>query len=372
MIKQVKKMSELKDSQLLYDKNPPPLGIFLITTIAIAIVVIVIWSIFTPKTYVIKSNGVVSSQTRNYIMSAFTGEIIEANVTLGSFVKEGDILFQISSTDLDLQEEQIRGLILVNQEKIAQYRRLEDSIKKGINMFSENIEADKTYFYMYEVYINQIAQKTMDLSSARSYEYTEEQIEHAVRTNEAAIAEIYHSTLRSITDAIQNLQTEISNYEVQLSSIRSGQENYPIVASVSGIVHMDTEFKPGMVVQAGSAIGSIVSENDSYYVRVNTVANDMPLIRVGDSVDIAVAGLAQSIYGTVSGSVSFIASEASINNENNASTFLVKVNLNETYLISNTGNKVNLSNGMAVEARIQYDEVTYFNYVLESLGMLTR
>jgi len=27
---------------------------------------------------------------------------------------------------------------------------------------------------------------------------------------------------------------------------------------------------------------------------------------------------------------------------------------------------------MAVETRIQYDEITYFNYILEALGVLTR
>ena len=34
--------------------------------------------------------------------------------------------------------------------------------------------------------------------------------------------------------------------------------------------------------------------------------------------------------------------------------------------------KVNLSNGMTVEARITYDEVTYFDYVLEKLGLLVK
>ncbi|MCD8329797.1 MAG: hypothetical protein LUC27_03795 [Lachnospiraceae bacterium] len=43
-----------------------------------------------------------------------------------------------------------------------------------------------------------------------------------------------------------------------------------------------------------------------------------------------------------------------------------------TYLVSSQGNKVNLSNGMAVSARIQYDEVTYFQYMMEALMGLSR
>ncbi len=52
--------------------------------------------------------------------------------------------------------------------------------------------------------------------------------------------------------------------------------------------------------------------------------------------------------------------------------FKIKVEPGEDYVVSKSGKKVNLSNGMTVEARITYDEVTYFNYVLEKLGLLTR
>lgn len=369
---QIKKFSDLKDSQLLYDKNPPSLGIFLIITIAAVIVITVVWSIYAPKTYVVKSSGAVVSAARNYIMSEYTGKIIAANVSEGSYIEKNDIIFQLSSIELDLQAEQINGLILVNQKKVAQYKHLEDCIKNGINQFDENNEADKPYYYMYEAYISQVEQKGTDVSAYLSYNYTDEQIESMIKTNEAAIAELYYSTLKTISDTIQTLQTEIANYEVQLSSISSGQANYPVTANASGLVHMDTEYKLGMVVQAGVVIGNIVGENETYYVTVYTAANDRPLIHVGDPVDIAVSGLAQSIYGTVGGTVSYIASEVTINNENGASAFLAKIDLDSTYLISSKGDKVILSNGMAVEARIKYDEVTYFNYVLEALGLLTR
>ena len=42
------------------------------------------------------------------------------------------------------------------------------------------------------------------------------------------------------------------------------------------------------------------------------------------------------------------------------------------YLISKSGDKVTISNGMKVETRVKYDKVTYFQYVLESLGFKTR
>ena len=48
------------------------------------------------------------------------------------------------------------------------------------------------------------------------------------------------------------------------------------------------------------------------------------------------------------------------------------LNSENEYVLAIKADKVNISNGMAVETRIQYDKVSYFNYVLESLGVLTR
>ena len=43
-----------------------------------------------------------------------------------------------------------------------------------------------------------------------------------------------------------------------------------------------------------------------------------------------------------------------------------------TYVVSRSGDKVDLSNGMSVTARVEYDQVTYFEYAMEALGVLFR
>lgn len=45
---------------------------------------------------------------------------------------------------------------------------------------------------------------------------------------------------------------------------------------------------------------------------------------------------------------------------------------NSTYVVSNSGDKVDLANGMSVTARVEYDKLTYFEYVMEALGVLFR
>ena len=42
--------------------------------------------------------------------------------------------------------------------------------------------------------------------------------------------------------------------------------------------------------------------------------------------------------------------------------------MHSDYMVSQKGKKVDITNGMSVVARVQYDEITYLNYVLEKLG----
>ena len=53
-------------------------------------------------------------------------------------------------------------------------------------------------------------------------------------------------------------------------------------------------------------------------------------------------------------------------------SYLSACNKLPTYVVSRSGDKVDLSNGMSVTARVEYDQVTYFEYAMEALGVLFR
>lgn len=133
--KTVKNMADLKDSRLLYEKDLPPFGYMLVSIIVILLIAVLIWSLKTPKTFVIKSQGTIESTNKNYIMSPYTGKISKMNISEGSFVDAGDVLFTVESTELDLQEEQISGQIQVYSENVSQLKKLEQSVMDGENHF---------------------------------------------------------------------------------------------------------------------------------------------------------------------------------------------------------------------------------------------
>ena len=64
--------------------------------------------------------------------------------------------------------------------------------------------------------------------------------------------------------------------------------------------------------------------------------------------------------------------DSDITSSSNGSYYQMTIKPDSTYVVSNSGDKVDLSNGMSVTARVEYDELTYFEYVMEALGVFFR
>jgi hypothetical protein len=77
------------------------------------------------------------------------------------------------------------------------------------------------------------------------------------------------------------------------------------------------------------------------------------------------------VYGTITGKVisKDVDVTVSATGEGNVSYFKIIVEPDYNYVISKNGEKVNLSNGMGVETRIIYDQVTYLYYALDAFGI---
>lgn len=350
-IKEIKEITDLKDSVLLYEKDLPNFAYIIIIIISIFLVGIVIWGTNATKTYIVKGQGVVESNNKNYVMPEYSGKIINIYITPGKYVNEGDLLFEIKSLDLNLQQKQIEEQISAYKKQIKQLEKFEKSVKDNVNYFEENALYEKEYYYQFETY------RSQDIHSIE---------------NERKKSDLYNSTLRNNAEKISMLTSEANRLELQYRTILEGKNAYKVCANTSGIVHMNINYKKGMIVQAGETVCSIANDNDTYTIGGYILASDMPLIKLNDEVDIAVLGLNENIYGTISGLVYYIDNDITFNEKNGKNYFKVMVNPDSKYLINKMGRRVNISNGMTVEVRIKYDEITYFTYLLDALGVLVR
>lgn len=367
----VKSLDELKDSQIMFDKDLPPFGYMLVSIVSVLMVGILIWSLFAHKAYMIRANGIVTSSEANYVMPSYTGEIKESFMEEGKLVSEGEVLFSVKSTDYDLQEEQLISSKENYEKQAAQYEKLIQSIKEDTNLFDAGNSEDTLYYSTFEAYKSQVAQSEVDTSTYKAYGYSEEQIESELIKGQEKKSELYYAALQSAENTKKEIGNQLESIKSQLSAIGNGQNEYQIKATSTGRLHVFSDYKKGMVVQTASPVATISPENADTIIEAYVSTADMARIHTGDDVQIEVSGLSQTIYGNIKGMVQRIDSNVTTMESENGNSQMFKVRiLPETdYLVSKSGEKVNLANGMTVEARIIYDKLTYFNYLLEKLGV---
>lgn len=366
----IRDINELQDRRIMMEKKLPPFGYALILLTAALILFLVVWSTKNYRTYVSQSSGSVQAANKTYIMSSYSGSITELNIAEGSYVNEGDLIAHIKSTDLDMQQDSIQSQLDIYKKQKSQYEKLVKSIQDDKNYFSETDIDDQPYYYQYETYKSQVAQKAFDASPYQAAGYSDEQIKTLMEQNQSEVEALYYSTLQSISASLTSVQSNIDNLQSQLDALNTGANDYYIYAPTSGVIHMDTPYKVGMVLSAGTPLATVASENSDLEVVAFVTLNDRPLLHVGDPCKIAITGLSEYSYGTLTGTVTSIDSDVTASSS--GSYYKMTITPDSTYVISNSGDKVDLSNGMSVTARVEYDKLTYFEYAMEALGVLFR
>ena len=366
----IQNLSDLQDRRIMMDKKLPPYGYAFVILTGLFMIFLVIWSTQTNRIYVSQNSGVVQAANKTYIMSSYSGSITELNIAEGTYVNEGDLIAHIKSTDLDMQQDSIQSQLDIYKKQKSQYEKLVKSIQDDKNYFSETDIDDQPYYYQYETYKSQVAQKAFDASPYQAAGYSDEQIKALMEQNQSEVEALYYSTLQSISASLTSVQSNIDNLQSQMDALSTGANDYYIYAPTSGVIHMDTPYKVGMVLSAGTPLATVASENSDLEVVAYVTLNDRPLLHVGDPCKIAITGLSEYSYGTLTGTVTSIDSD--VTSSNNGSYYKMTIKPDATYVVSRSGDKVDLSNGMSVTARVEYDQVTYFEYAMEALGVLFR
>ena len=366
----IRDINELQDRRIMMEKKLPPFGYALILLTAALILFLVVWSTKNYRTYVSQSSGSAQAANKTYIMSSYSGSITELNIAEGTYVNEGDLIAHIKSTDLDMQQDSIQSQLDIYKKQKSQYEKLVKSIQDDKNYFSETDIDDQPYYYQYETYKSQVAQKAFDASPYQAAGYSDEQIKALMEQNQSEVEALYYSTLQSISASLTSVQSNIDNLQSQMDALSTGANDYYIYAPTSGVIHMDTPYKVGMVLSAGTPLATVASENSDLEVVAYVTLSDRPLLHVGDPCKIAITGLSEYSYGTLTGTVTSIDSDVTASSS--GSYYKMTITPDSTYVISNSGDKVDLSNGMSVTARVEYDKLTYFEYAMEALGVLFR
>ena len=75
--------------------------------------------------------------------------------------------------------------------------------------------------------------------------------------NQSEIQALYYSTMQSISQSITSAQSNVDNVQAQIDALNTGANDYYLYAPTSGVIHMDSPYKEGMVLFLGQIGGDI-------------------------------------------------------------------------------------------------------------------
>lgn len=352
-------LDELKETRLMYDKNPPKFIAYLIFLMSVLIISLIVLASFTYKTEVVKTQGVLESTNKSPIQSQTTGKIISVFKDSGDYVKSGEVLFELDSSQttvqiiaLESKINSIKSFMNNVDELINAVKNIDVAILSNKNPFSDNLN-----YYNYQIVIDSINNITETMYSR------EECIAQRNSIKNKFLIEFFQS-YNQYKYEVESLYSEISAYTKLLDS-------YKVYASCDGYISYNLNIKTGVVVDT-SSVGSIseksTSENSIFECYVG--ASNRNFIKEGLSTKIIIQGLSQSKYGTINGKIIEISNDIIIDKDNNVYyRVLIKP---EDIVLNNKDNQIILLNGQIGEVRIKYEDLTWLKWAFKKIGITDR
>lgn len=340
-------LSKLSDSRLLYMRNPPKFAYIFTVVVIAALVVILIWSSFAVKAEQVESAGIIVTEDRFVIMPEVTGTIVEIKVKEGDVVEKGGIILSFDKTAIELE------ISTLESEK----RRLSDRIGNIDKMIDSTNSSDPK-----QPFSNTGDQREF-YSMFQSYRSNFD----AYKGNQDMIDSLNYQTRTSLLTERGTVSASLSNTDANLKAYKNSLSKYDLKTVSPGTVHFDAFISIGMILSAGTQIGSINSSESVKMIELYIPSYQRSRIDVDQECKFTVDGLPQTEYGSINGKVLSISSDAII--QGNGAFFKVMIEFDTDTIEDSKGGKVNLVNGMTVRTWITYEKMTYLKYWMEQIGL---
>ena len=219
-------MNEITDSvEMLHEKPNKGMPIFtwiLVLLLAVALA----WCCIGEIDYFIKASGVVRpGESVSTISSLMTGRVETLNISEGDYVKKGDLLFKIDTTD----QEQTLSAYSKEKQRIEtenlNLKKLEESILSEENLFDISNPDESSYYLKYEKYISDLQ------SLSEQYKNT------SADTDNAADSAVISA--ESIKSQLAIYREELSGLETLKSSVEANSDMFEEKSSVYAMQYAD-------------------------------------------------------------------------------------------------------------------------------------
>lgn len=318
-----------------------------------------------------QSRGIIRSVTDNVpVTSVVSGKITFVKVKNNGFVTKGDTLIKISKDGLETEKQTNDTLSY----SVSQYVTDISNILKGITQNLKTSTARED-FYNFQSRKTELQSKVSQAQIAfdrNKLLFTKDVIAKAeyekyvfeLRFANQALTSFVNQQKATWETQKRDLEIQIKNLKGTVAKIKVEENNYFILAPVSGTIESFTGLQVGSFVNASQPIATI-SPADNLIVESSVSPSDIGLIRKNQKVKFQLDAFNYNQWGLLEGKVIDI--DKNITLQENQAFFKVRCILDSKQVKLKSGYKTQVSKGMTLTTRYIITRRSLFDLLFDKV-----
>lgn len=298
-----------------------------------------LWKLETLKSSITsRQNGFSYSDT--YYYNTANAYIISYNQTAADYDAKIQELINTGASEIDIN--------IVKTKKNNALSSLERENLLNVSKEIESIKANNTSLQ------NSINELKVNLSSDNS----------SITIANSKLEE--ENVIYSMIETSKQKQKEL---EANFRTAKEQYDNTIVFASKSGYVDLKIKLVEGNLLQAGTQVLDITSRSTLKY-KANVYIDNSKIGKItnGMYAKCELSSYPESDYGYLKGKISYISNNIKANN-NDEYYYIAEIEIDDNSLISKDGTKVNLKDGMNLEARVITGKESVMKYLLKKIHL---
>ncbi|MFY8111498.1 MAG: HlyD family secretion protein [Flavobacterium sp.] len=302
-----------------------------------------------------QSRGIIRSKTDNVPVTAIvSGRISWLALKNNALVNKGDTLIKIVkdglTTEKTTQSEVSSTLIALHEDVTAVLRGKTSNLKTAAareDFYKFQSQKEELQSKVSQAQINYNRSKTLfDKGIIATAEYEKQLYE--LRFANQALQSFVSQQKASWETQKRELEERLKNIQGSISKIKIEENNYVVVAPISGTIESFSGLQVGSFINASQPIATI-SASDRLIVESTISPNDIGLIKKNQAVKFQIDAFNYNQWGLLEGKVIDIDRNITIQGEQ--AFFKVRSIMNTTEMRLDSGYKTKVSKGMTLTTR---------------------
>lgn len=177
-------------------------------------------------------------------------------------------------------------------------------------------------------------------------------------------------TLVKLDDTAKENEQKIDELKTNIGTLQFTIDKSTVKAAIDGTVNVKTDISKGQLLKSGEEILSVIPQDSSEYkVKLYVSNKDIAGIKTGQNIKYHFEALPYKEYGELRGTITDIATDATVDAKTGISYYLVESEIENKPLFSYKGEEGEIKMGMTCEAQVITKQKKILYYLLEKIHL---